>query len=453
MKHRIAAAWHTLAGSLWFVPALVTAGFAALALIVIKASDLLTAEQLERYPRLFGADAESSRSMLSTIAASIITVAGVTFSITVVAVSQASSQYTPRILRNFLRDRPSQLALGVLVGVFLYCLIVLRTIRGGDEGVRFVPSIAVLGAFALAMLALACLMYFIHHIASTLEAGSIIARVSEETVEAVEKLFPEELGRGPEQDETLALGPTAAQRPWFPVPARFTGYLQQVDEEGLMRLAVGRSCLIRMERGIGDFVTRGMALASVADRAPHDGFADELSKRFTAHSYRTVHQDADFGIRQIVDIALKALSPGVNDTTTAITCMDYIGAVLIELAGRAIPSPYRVRDGVLRVIARGPTFAGLLDTALEEIRGSAACNARVLERMLAVLHEVACATESPHRRALLRQHGERIMHNAEHAIALAEERRPIAEAFARLERTLDSATVVTAARTDGRQPA
>ena len=169
--------WARLRDSLWFVPSLIVLAAVLLAIGMVELSALAPSEALARWPRLFGAGADGSRSMLSAIAGSMITVAGVTFSITMVAVTQASAQYTPRILRNFMRDRANQAVLGIFVGIFAYCLVVLRTIRGGD-GPDFVPSLAVLVGILLALLGIAVLIFFIHHIATALQASEIIARIA-----------------------------------------------------------------------------------------------------------------------------------------------------------------------------------------------------------------------------------------------------------------------------------
>jgi len=182
--------WSAAHESLWFVPSLMNAGAVALAVGMVVLSGFADAEALRRYPRLFGASAESSRHMLATIATSTMTVAGVLFSITVVAVSQASSQYTPRILRNFMRDRASQLALGTMTGIFVYCLVVLRTIRGADE-IRFVPSIAVVVAFVIAIIEVGMLVYFVHHMATSLQASGLLARVTADTTATIDRMFPD----------------------------------------------------------------------------------------------------------------------------------------------------------------------------------------------------------------------------------------------------------------------
>lgn len=161
MKIRLAGIWERLGGTLWFVPGLVAFGGIVLAGFLVELSDVLGQRALANLPRIFTVDAASSRSALATIAGSIITVAGVTFSITVLVLAQTASQYTPRVLRNFMRDRPSQVALGVLAAVFLYCLVVIRTIRTGSDA-SFVPAVAVLAAFVLAAVAIATLVYFVH---------------------------------------------------------------------------------------------------------------------------------------------------------------------------------------------------------------------------------------------------------------------------------------------------
>lgn len=428
MWKRAAATWQRLTGSLWFIPSLITAGAALLAVALIEAEALVRDEALASFPRLFGAGAESSRSMLAAIAGSMITVAGVTFSITVVAVSQASSQYTPRILRNFMRDRASQVVLGVFVGIFVYCLIVARTIRG-DEELRFIPSLAVLGAFFLAVVAMGFLVYFIHHIAGTLEAGSILARVSRETVAAVDRLFPDEVGAAPDPSS-----PPGEPREWIALPAAGTGYLQSVDGDGMVRLAERHDTVIRMERGIGDFVVQDTTIASVAAQGGADDLAAAVNRLYTLSAYRSVYQDSEFGIRQMVDIALKALSPGVNDSTTAVTSVDHIGAVLVRLARRRIEPAHRVdAGGALRVIAIGPSFESLVGAALDEIRQNAGGNASVLARLLRTLAEVQACTADPARRALLLRHGDRIVRAAEAGIPVAEDRQEVHARFRALE--------------------
>ena len=434
MRNKLQSGWHRLAGSLWFVPALIVAGAIGLAALMVELSARTDPEALARFPRLFGAGAEGARSMLAAIAGSMITVAGVTFSITVLAVAQASSQYTPRILRNFMRDRANQVVLGGLAGIFVYCLVVLRTIRAGDE-LHFIPAIAVLLAVGLAVLGIGFLVFFIHHITETLEAGSILARIARETVRAVDRLFPQELGQRPVDDEPDTPPPAVAaldSAAWHALPAAATGYLQQVDGDGLLRYAEERGVVVRMERGIGEFAIEGMPLASITGAHATAEDARALNALFTLSSYRTVQQDAAFGIRQIVDIAVKALSPGVNDTTTAVSCVDHLGAVLVRLARRRVAEPYRMARGEVRVLARGPTFESLVNEALDEIRQNASGNVSVLSRLLSVLESVVPVVTNPQRRTILLGHAELIRKTAERTITLEEDLAAVANGYSRL---------------------
>ena len=407
MRGRLAALWAQLLGSLWFVPGAIVLGAVALAVGMVELSTRVDAEALARWPRIFGASAGSSRSMLSAIAGSMITVAGVTFSITTVAVTQASSQYTPRILRNFMRDRANQVVLGAFVGIFAYCLVVLRTIRGGDDDGHFVPSLAVLLGVSLAIVGIGVLIFFVHHIASTLQASGIVARIARETIAVVDRLFPDEADADANDDASGRARAATAGAPdpadAIPVAAPATGYVQRVDRDGLLRVCREHGAGMRMERGVGDFVVEGAPLgwihpgAGAAPPAPR-----AVAALFVVSSYRTVDQDPEFGVRQLVDIALKALSPGINDTTTAVTCVDYLGAILARAAGRAGPSA-RAERGPPGVIVRGPTFEGLLRTAVDEVRQNAAANVSVLARLFESLAFVARSTRAPARRALLRE--------------------------------------------------
>ncbi len=407
----LGAAWGRLRESLWFVPGLIVLAAIVLAVGMVELSTAVDAEALSRWPRVFGAGADGSRSMLSAIAGSMITVAGVTFSITMVAVTQASTQYTPRILRNFMRDRANQTVLGVFVGIFAYCLVVLRTIRGGDEA-TFVPSLAVLVGVLLAIVGVAVLIFFVHHMATTLQASEIVSRITYETRHAVDRLYPEEVEEEVADAEPGRLQAAVASGAWHSVAAKASGYIQRVDVERLVRIGRDRDLLVHLERTVGEFVIAGQPIARFARHTSGLGappsskpseVAEELAARYVVHTYRTLDHDPGFGIRQLVDIALKALSPGINDTTTAVTCVDYLGAMLVQLANRRIEIAHRDEDGVLRVVADRPGFEDLLALAMDEIRLNAKGNVGVLTRQLEVLGIVAGVAPAVRRRAVAKQ--------------------------------------------------
>ncbi|WP_425618146.1 DUF2254 domain-containing protein [Anatilimnocola sp. NA78] len=411
-----------LRASFWFVPAAIVVAAVVLATAIIGVDANIKLSFVEKWPLLFGAGAAGSRGLLTAVASSMITVAGVVFSITIVALSLTSSQYTSRVLRNFMRDRINQMVLGVFVGIFAYCLVVLRTIRGGDEK-AFVPSLAVLGGLILAFVGIAFLIYFIHHIALSIQASSIIAAVASETIAAVDHLFPKGLGEAAhkssgDKESGDNEEPSDEERAWTAVPARVTGYIESIDGDALLTLAQKWETVIRMERGIGEFVIEGVPLISV-DLAT--GLAEDeisaLNAVYVVGRQRTLQQDAGFGIRQIVDIALKALSPGINDTTTAVMCVDYLAAILVRLASRDIPSLRRKEGGRTRLIARGPSFESLLAEAFDQIRQNAEGNVAILLRQVEALETIGGVTDSELRRKSLRIQADLVFEVAERTIA------------------------------------
>ncbi len=391
--------WSDLRSSFWFMPSLIVVGSIVFAAALIEADSTGSDRWLSQWPRLFGAGAEGARLMLSTLAGSMMTVMGITFSMTLLALALASSQYTSRILRNFMRSRVTQVTLGIFASIFVYCLIVLRSIRGGEA--EFVPSLAVFFAFVMALGGVVVLIYFIHHIASSIQASSIIASVAQETIAAIDRLFPEKLGHGPDADEDQALG-TLDERTWYAVPAAVSGYIQSVDIDALLGLARDGKTIARMEHGVGAFVVQDAALASLALTYPPDqAMTAALNGAYSISRHRTIEQDPAFGIRQIVDMASKALSPGVNDTSTAVMCVDYLTAILARLACRQFPPSHRYDGEALRVITIAPTFEGLLAEAFDQIRRSAEGNVAIMARMLGAIDTIASLTVTPcHRRAL-----------------------------------------------------
>ena len=422
--NKLPVLWESLRSSLWFLPTLLVLGAVVLALSVIGAEPWFDGNNFEeKWPRLLGAGAAGARGMLSAIAGSIITVAGVAFSIMIVALTLASSQYTSRILRNFMRDKGNQSVLGVFLGVFAYCLVVLRTIRGGDEG-AFVPSFAVFVAVVLAFVAIGFFIYFIHHISSALQASSIIESAGSETIEAIDRLFPRELGEAPGSSLSPRLPP--ADEPWQRIAARRTGYIQSVDHDAFLRLAREWNVVIRMEAGIGEFVVEGAPLLSIAgENTAGDENEMELNGAYSIGRHRTTVQDVGFGIRQIVDIALKGLSPGINDTTTAVICVDYLTAILGRLAPRQVEIPFRMDQGQLRVIARGATFQSLLDEAFDQIRQNSEGNVAVLIRLIEVLNIISGFTSDEERRQALQLHADLVLETAERSVCSPHDRAAI----------------------------
>ncbi|MEW4570391.1 DUF2254 domain-containing protein [Tautonia sp. JC769] len=422
--------WHTLRSSLWFVPGLIVSGLIALAIVLVYGVGTIDEKVVDSFPKILGAGAEGARGLLTAVASSMITVAGVTFSITIVVLSQTANQYSPRILPNFMRDRFNQAVLGTFVGIFAYCLVVVRTIRsGGDE---FVPSLAVFVSVVLALIGVAVLIGFIHHIIASIQSGRIIAEASHETLHAIDDLFPEPMGEPLPDDRKPGIAGFLEATAWLPIPAKRSGYLCLVDTARLIDLAERYDAVLRMEYSPGDYCVAGMPLASLAagpatacpmidalnrraildavdgehrdDEARIGRIADELNDLYSFGRNRTIAQDVGFGVQQIVDIALKALSPGVNDTTTAIMCIHHLTDINSRLASRKIETRHRAKDGCLRVIAEKPTFESILDLSFEDIRRNAEGNVAVLDVMLTAMTTICVFTRDDDRRRSVRRH-------------------------------------------------
>ncbi|MDA3920817.1 MAG: DUF2254 domain-containing protein [Salinisphaera sp.] len=434
--------WSNLRSSFWFLPSLIVAGSVAVAVALIHADAVAGQQWMSRWPRLFGASAAGARGVLSTIAGSMMTVVGVTFSMVLVTLALASSQYTSRILRNFMRDRVTQVVLGIFAGIFTYCLIVLRTIRGG-EAAGSIPSLAVTFGVVLAISGIGALIFFIHHIATSIQASSIIASVADETLAAIDRLFPQPLGQAPVDDDEDQPPHPLPERKWQAIPAPANGYIQSVDNATLLRLARAHRTIVRMERGIGEFVVQNTTLASLAlEVPPEPELTTGVQAAYSIHRLRSVEQDAAFGIRQIVDIALRALSPGINDTTTAVMCVDYLTPILARLAVRSIPSSCWQEDGELRVITIGPTFADLTAASFDQIRLSAEGNIAVMLRLLDAIEVITGLTASTGRRRALREQMEQIAEMAARTIESPHDRIRFEQRLVRVRKAFDAEPIL-----------
>ncbi|MEP7063329.1 MAG: DUF2254 domain-containing protein [Betaproteobacteria bacterium] len=390
--------------SLWFVPTVMVGGATVLALALVEVDKHYQFQWATSFPLLFGAGAEGSRGMLSTIASSMITIAGLTFSLTIAALVTASAQYTSRILRNFMRDRRNQLVLGSFVGIFTYCLVVLRTIRSGDDG-AFVPSLAVFVGLLLALLGIGVLVFFIHHIATSIQASTIIASITSETLAAIDERFPKDAKGCEIRDDDVAADSSAAVQQQRVVRSDTRGYVQDIQMADIVEFAARHAATIRVDVAPGAFVARHARLLTVvAGDALDDERLDSFRDRISIRSFRTIDQEFGFGIRQLVDIALKALSPGINDTTTAVMCIDHLGAIVARLAARPMPVRHRSEDGVVRLILLGWSFDDAIETAFDQIRNNAPGNVAVIGHLLGAIGGAAECTDNGHRRDTLRLH-------------------------------------------------
>jgi uncharacterized membrane protein len=394
-----AALFDRLRSTYWFLPALVT-GVAVLLALGILAIDRRHSDATELLGWLYGGGAEGARALLSAVAGSTMTVVSVTFSVMVVALTVSSQHFGPRLLNSFMRDNASQLVLGTFTGTFAFCLVVLRTVRGEGDGYdTFVPHMAVTTAVVLALLSVGVLIYYVHHIATSMQVAEITAAVASDLERAIERLYPETIGDEGEGEDVAPPLPTGS----LFVSAPASGYLQQLDEARLFRAAAEQeTCLWLLVRP-GEFLLHGAPLAAAHPRPKDpDALRSSLAAACIVGNDRTAYQDADFAVQQLVEVGLRALSPGVNEPLTAVTAIDRLHQGLAKLAGRRIPHPVRTgEDGIPRAIARPRTFVELVESAYEPFVVFIERNTVVAERLLGVLEALARRVRRPDDRAAL----------------------------------------------------
>ncbi|MCD9188556.1 MAG: DUF2254 domain-containing protein [Pyrinomonadaceae bacterium] len=387
--------WKRLTATLWFLPALLAFCGVLLGLVLV-AVDRNIGLKFGNLPFFFGVEPSGASNVLAIIAGSTITVAGTVYSITIVALTLASTQFSPRILRNFMRDTGNQFVLGVLVGIFAYCIVVLRTIRsGGDETTDFVPSIAVVFGVLLGLSGVGALIYFIHHVATSIQATSIISTIAAETVSEIEENYEFEYDRIQFDKEILSAMPL---KKWIKIPSDETGYIQNADTDALFEIAKRLDLVVQMRRRVGEFTIKGLPLLQIASKrenfAPDENLIREFNAAYDIGNFRTVEGDVAFGLRQIVDIALKALSPAINDTTTSLSCIDYLTAILVCLAKRPSCPPLFFCEGELRLVINQQRFEDYFDLAYNQIRQNGSGNVAVILRLLNSMEVLGKANQS-----------------------------------------------------------
>lgn len=387
----------------WFLPMCIVVGCVAAGFAAVEAH-LPGFDRWAQDRWLFRATREGGLAVLQVIASSMITVAGVVFSITMVVLSLTSNQYSSRILRTFIRDRANQTVLGIFLGIFSYSIVVMR--GAGKDGEGAIPHLALLLAGVFAMMGVGFLIFFIHHIALSIQASGILKRVDQETLAALHEMFPTHLGSEGDRDAIAQARIAVQSMEWSPVPAREAGYIQTVAGETLLKLAIRHDLVFRMEYGIGDFVVKGTPLLCVAGGEVNEQLITHVNRVFVIDEFRTIEQDSAFGIQLIVDVALKALSPGINDTTTAVEAVDHLTEVLAQVADQPVTGAYRFEEGHLRIIARAPSFSDLVDIGMDPIRRASCSNVSVLLRLVRCVALLDSVIKKVDRRAvLLRQCG------------------------------------------------
>ncbi len=397
--------------SFWFLPALMTLAGLGLSILTLA----LDREQYFAIgwllPWAQGLGVDNARLLMSTIAGSMITVTSLVFSMTLVSLTLASGQLGPRLLALFMGDRVTQTVLGTFVSTFVFALLVLSAL--GERGAAdLVPQASIAVALVLTLASLGLLIAFFHHLASSLHADTVVARMASELESQVRLMFAAREG------EQAVEHP--ADVPEQAIESRDGGYVQAIDGERLVQLAREHDVRIRLLYRAGHFVCGGEPLACVsgAGKGAPGQLGDGIREAIVFGPKRTNAEDPEFALQAIVEIALRALSPGVNDPYTAITCIDRLGQALARVLAGSLPvACHADPDGVVRLVRVPLTLQGLFDAAFNEIRQAGARNVAVLVRLAETLARLARAARTAEHGDVVRRHADMLRRASENGVS------------------------------------
>ena len=398
MPAALAKLWNDVLASYWFIPGLMAIAALVLALVLTEIDEAVGSQWFADINWLFAYRSDGARALLATIAGSMITVAGVTFSVTISAVAYTTSQFGPRLLTNFMQDRSNQVTLGTFIATFIYCLLVLRTVRSTNDcaDCAFVPQLAMVGALLLALASVAVLIYFIHHVPASIHISNVAAKIAVELNQQIVRLCPEPYTANAEVagqveviDDELQL--KQRYQSATAVSAEQTGYLQHLNGSGLFELAKAHELQLFVVVRPGQFVLKRRPLLYVwPPISLTQAVAEKIHGCFAYGNQRTQAQDMMFLVQELVEIAARALSPGINDPFTAINCMNWLGSGLANFALRQPPAVKRYdTSGKLRVMFNSVTFKQFADVVFNRLRPYVIADRNAALALLQLIAEVA----------------------------------------------------------------
>ncbi len=412
--------WEKIRNSYWFIPSLMALGAIGLSFLTTAVDSRIGSEWMEEIDWLYANKPAGARAVLSTVAGSMITVAGVTFSMTILSISHTTSQVGPRLMNNFMGDKANQFTLGVFISTFIYCLMVLRTVRNaetappGSSGdvellAAFVPHVAVMVGVLMALMSVGVLIFFIHHIPESIHVSNIIAGVGRSLNQKIEDQFPDRVGDPNEEESNREIQSNLPDSFFSTAKSIYStgvGYVEYIDGDGLMQIAVEHDLVMRIQPGPGDFVSKKSVLLLVSPEVRVDEtIREELVAMFILGSQRTATQDLRFQVNQLVEVAMRALSPGVNDPFTAISCMDWLQSALENLAARELPDAHRYdADQTLRVVAEPVTFDSFASLVFDQLRPYVAGDPNASLQLMEMIGGLSVNVQAKKSRRLLAKH-------------------------------------------------
>lgn len=410
--------WRELKATFWFVPVIIIFASIFLAIGLVYLDGFVSVSQDGLGQFFFVNSSDSARSILSTISGAMMGVAGTVFSITLVALTLASSQFGPRLIKKFMYVRLNQIVLGAYISTYLYCLLILNAVKDRDD-FTFIPSISILVAIIAAIMNIVLLIVFIHQIAISLQADKVISDISGFISKQVQSLFPEKLGVISDNEESHDISNVISGfRMRTSIKSVKSGYLQYIDREKLTEIVEKNDALLELYYRPGSHLVDGLMIGMLySHNYLNQDSIDSILSQFVIGEIKTSQQDLEFSIHQMVEIALRALSPGINDPYTAIACIDNLKATMTYLAQAKFPSKYRFDDkSNLRIIEDILAFEGVLDAAFNQIRQFSGGSPAVIIRLMEALATIYQFTEHVNHKEAVIKHAQMVLNMGKQTI-------------------------------------
>ena len=432
MKAHLTYLLHKLRESFWFLPALMTVAAGALSLFTLSLDQNPDLSLIRMLPWSQGLGFENARLILSTVAGSIITAASLVFSLTLVALTLAAGQMGPRLLTLFIQDRMTQFVLGTFVATFVYALLVLASLGDQADGAT-VPKISIFVSLLLTLLSFGLLIAFIHHLAMSLHADDVVARMAQELDSQISKEFAKK-----ETDAGTNMESEPSWETGTPISSPKRGYIQTIDQSVLVEIARCYNTEIQLRFRPGQFVCRDETVARV--RGNPDSLEEirtKICQSIVFGPKRTNAEDPEFAFQAIVELGLRALSPGLNDHYTAVSCVDWLGdSLMVILKGSMPDAVYRDESGQVRLYTVPVTLNGLFNTAFNELRQTAEGNVAVLIRMAETLERLAHVASTSEHKKIIRRHAEMLARMCDRSIEEEQDLKDVGERLRAIDTVL-----------------
>ena len=442
MKTRIIHFFTIISANFWMIPFFSLLLGAGLAFLNFYLDKTLYSRHIE-FPQLFlyFNNSQNIRTLLSVSATSILGVAGVSFSITIASLTLASQQFGPRLLRNFMLDRFNQLVLGCFIGTFLYCFLMLQFTSSMDLE-KNTPFISMVGLLILVILCLLLLVFFIHHIAVAIQADSVISDVDHELVSKMKSIFPDVYEKNPQPiklkitEDLDHKFKTQGQK----IHAESSGYLQALDMENLIIYVTDNDCAVKFIVKPGEFIIQNSVIAYFlkSDINEKDNIEKDINAKLLIGIKGTAEQDPEFAIRQLVEVAVRALSPGINDPFTAVSCINRLANNIAYLMERQFPVEHHIDEsGHLRIQLKPFTFNGIVEASFNQIRQHSENDVAVTIHLLRTLHKLILQARTSEQAEALKSQAEAISSEKRDKNIAAKDKEDIQEFYDAIDEALN----------------